>query len=477
MATGGLGKSPHRALSAKASLNRVFDFFGLTPRPFYLGLAFAHCWLFCMPRIVSELGSRLFSPLLYFGFSGAMLAFALLANCMKTGITSRINVALPWAALGAAGTFCLVSGLFLDASVPIETMLVLLCGASVGCAYLTWASFYQKLSLRQSVLVLFMTMMLGSLLKIPFEAFMPGIPTAALFSLLPLASFACWFLSMRNLPDATRRPNRTASRTKLPLAFYSIGVAMFGVAIGINRSMNASFFDATPATAISHIIEIAMAVAVIVLVYRQQMEFDFSQLWMLILVVIATGLIVGKLPASMAEQVSIATLSSGHLLLVIFYWLSLCDIAHREPVKPSDIVFGIGWPTYALPMAVASFIMLFVTPSDNTALLIVYALLLSVFFLMGKRCEREEALFADLNVTANSEGKSLSNKVSALARNHELTTREQEIALLYAQGRSRSYISKELVLSENTVRDHIASIYRKLGVHNKQEYIDLLQGK
>lgn len=116
-----------------------------------------------------------------------------------------------------------------------------------------------------------------------------------------------------------------------------------------HRSMNVSFFDATPATAISHIIEIAMAVAVIVLVYRHQMEFDFISTVDADTRCHSNRVIVGKLPASMAEQVSIATLSSGHLLLVIFYWLSLCDIAHREPAKPSDIVFGIGWPTYALP--------------------------------------------------------------------------------------------------------------------------------
>ena len=45
---------------------------------------------------------------------------------------------------------------------------------------------------------------------------------------------------------------------------------------------------------------------------------------------------------------------------------------------------------------------------------------------------------------------------------------------LYAQGRSRTFISSQLVISENTVRDHLKSIYRKLDVHNKQELIDLI---
>ena len=68
--------------------------------------------------------------------------------------------------------------------------------------------------------------------------------------------------------------------------------------------------------------------------------------------------------------------------------------------------------------------------------------------------------------------KTLSNRMDTIADAYGLTAREQEIVELYAQGRNRAFISTQLVISENTVRDHIKSAYRKLGIHNKQELID-----
>lgn len=59
----------------------------------------------------------------------------------------------------------------------------------------------------------------------------------------------------------------------------------------------------------------------------------------------------------------------------------------------------------------------------------------------------------------------------------DLSERETEVALLIAQGRSKSYIAEALCLSENTVRTHAKNVYTKLDVHSKQELIDLLQNR
>lgn len=54
-----------------------------------------------------------------------------------------------------------------------------------------------------------------------------------------------------------------------------------------------------------------------------------------------------------------------------------------------------------------------------------------------------------------------------------LTDRETEIAFLLARGRSRPYIREKLFISKNTVATHIRHIYGKLGIHSKEELIDL----
>ena len=60
-----------------------------------------------------------------------------------------------------------------------------------------------------------------------------------------------------------------------------------------------------------------------------------------------------------------------------------------------------------------------------------------------------------------------------LAQLYRLSPREVDIAALMAQGRSVPYIADKLGLSANTVRSYAQEAYAKLGVHSKQEIIDL----
>ena len=51
----------------------------------------------------------------------------------------------------------------------------------------------------------------------------------------------------------------------------------------------------------------------------------------------------------------------------------------------------------------------------------------------------------------------------------DLTPREREVIELIARGRSDAAIAEALSLSRNTVRNHVARLYAKIGVHNRGE--------
>jgi DNA-binding NarL/FixJ family response regulator len=51
----------------------------------------------------------------------------------------------------------------------------------------------------------------------------------------------------------------------------------------------------------------------------------------------------------------------------------------------------------------------------------------------------------------------------------ELTRREREILMLLMDGSTTRQISKQLFLSEGTVKTHLTALYRKLGVTNRTE--------
>lgn len=52
-----------------------------------------------------------------------------------------------------------------------------------------------------------------------------------------------------------------------------------------------------------------------------------------------------------------------------------------------------------------------------------------------------------------------------------LTARERAVFKLVAEGRTNKQIAEELFVAEGTVKAHVASIYRKLGVHSRVEAV------
>lgn len=64
-----------------------------------------------------------------------------------------------------------------------------------------------------------------------------------------------------------------------------------------------------------------------------------------------------------------------------------------------------------------------------------------------------------------------------IAREYSLTPSEVRILDLVCRGWTARAISEELVVSFNTVRTHIKHIYEKLGIHSRQELLELVDGR
>ncbi len=58
-----------------------------------------------------------------------------------------------------------------------------------------------------------------------------------------------------------------------------------------------------------------------------------------------------------------------------------------------------------------------------------------------------------------------------------LTARERQIARMLLRGAATGHIARSLVISRNTLRDHIKAIYAKLGVTSRPEFTALLAGE
>lgn len=95
-----------------------------------------------------------------------------------------------------------------------------------------------------------------------------------------------------------------------------------------------------------------------------------------------------------------------------------------------------------------------------------------------ENAERTQVPASDHLPQGDLTGEHVSHAIAArckdIAAANKLSPRETEVFILLAQGRTRSLIQDELVLAENTVKTHIAHIYAKLSIGNRQEMMDLV---
>lgn len=106
------------------------------------------------------------------------------------------------------------------------------------------------------------------------------------------------------------------------------------------------------------------------------------------------------------------------------------------------------------------------------SLVVVYFLLMAAIlsFDRSTRAVSEPGAMRGARVEASED-------LDACARRFDLSTREKEVFEMLARGRNRAYISKALVVSDNTTRTHMKNVYRKLGVHSQQELIDFAENR
>lgn len=112
----------------------------------------------------------------------------------------------------------------------------------------------------------------------------------------------------------------------------------------------------------------------------------------------------------------------------------------------------------------------------------VYLLVLAFAYAghLGKKADQAMATALRLQLEklastaeAHSPSAVFDDKARRIAATYRLTPRETDVLLLLGQGRSAGYIGATLDISESTVRGYIKSLYAKLGLHRKQDVVDL----
>lgn len=173
--------------------------------------------------------------------------------------------------------------------------------------------------------------------------------------------------------------------------------------------------------------------------------------------------------------------AEGALELVVFF--ALAELAGYSDVKPHRLFGAFVVMTGAAQFVgcVLSIIEHAALPSGSysiVGLLLVALIIVAAVWLLTDRAIVAFFWAPDAqSLASDGADTSFESKVNAVAEARGLTAREAEIVLLFARGRSSSFIAEQLFVSTNTVRSHLLHVYSKCGVHSRQELITMIDGE
>lgn len=380
-------------------------------------------------------------------------------------------------------------------------------GVCLGCAdalaILLWGRAFAALSSRKA----YSFVLAGNLVGLCGYAVMGAFPAGAVVapSGLFLVSLVCVSVVGRTdgkaesdvLCDGARGVAAAEPielrRAAVSLWRPALGLALFcfmaGLMTKVSGQQNISFSE----TQAISIVASAACVAILALpVFLVREPSAVDRMYGLALPLSATGFLLLPVFGSAAPGIVNAFAQCGSMMASVVVWCMVARRSHSDLGKAVVLyacVFGLAAFAELCGFAAGgsglSFFSQEGTPSTAVALASLYLLSccsLFVFRAQGGVSHSHSPVQGDdgdsSGKKAGSQRSSLPSDRSAacekLSSRGRLTPKEAEVLVLLSEGRTVRSISERLVVSENTTKSHIKSIYQKLDVHSRSEILELI---
>lgn len=156
---------------------------------------------------------------------------------------------------------------------------------------------------------------------------------------------------------------------------------------------------------------------------------------------------------------------------------AFAQIAHKSPrviVVDLNLPDGNGLEVVSWARSISSTIGIVILTLDDDDSHLLAALQAGASAYVVKSAPLTEVIAAvshSLVAPTSFIGKGIGEAISRKEEGFGLTARELEVLSLLPKGHTSSRIASQLFVSEATVKTHLASIYRKLGVANRTEAV------
>lgn len=302
-----------------------------------------------------------------------------------------------------------------------------------------------------------------------------GLPNDLVYSFIPLTSLCLLAFPGRDFPEDPASTGRANTlRKQLVAVPFALLIGITCALVGSHIFNGAAEFDVFLNRA-SIIAGIVIAVALLMLLYRLTIRrtFDVTAIatiatLAIVLSVSLQGLAVnasGALVGFAGRSLHVIVLASEYLIYMLGLVLSLAHTPGNGQPQ---------WQRFALPLVNAGVAMGAVAGILVNADILTYTVLSLIFsaaalLLLGVSWGIRYA-------RAHVEPRDAQNeRLSSFEQKHGLSERECEVFRLWVSGHQLDYIAEELCISRNTVKTHVAHIYKKTGTANREGLIQLVE--
>ena len=479
--------------------------------PYIVGLSLVFVWIHVMSGQLRDHAGFTWLAAFYASISLFMVALVFLDKRDK-----RAKGVLSPAAVASAICLALSPLMMFDLEiprllrVPMHPLAVCIMGGyGIAYAYRTWSTPYSEMQPHKACGMVALALVIAALI----ECFMFVVGDAGSCIVLALVGFAipatlhACYKRLDPEPAAEPVPSksfRENARAALPLWRIAVGITVYSFAVGVSWTLllaNPDRILALTDLAVPLLI-IGLVIVFWVCCAKIFKRISFRIVWRPIVLLMSAAILMAPQVEGTAYVFVVSFVRAAQTAMAALWFLILTDIARHAHVDASHVI-GMGWVFYSLPVAAGVIFGLMLMPYDplHTVLpaLTVLALVAIAFI-----ADDQDALFTESNEAdpllqvpaAAQDGAQaepvaqiekpddgmgsgrrdrLSVKCVAIARDYGLTNREFDVFVRLAHGRSGAFIAEELTLSENTVKGHTKRLYAKLGVHTRQELINLAE--
>jgi len=218
----------------------------------------------------------------------------------------------------------------------------------------------------------------------------------------------------------------------------------------------------------------ALLISLVTVLFSRRVDFLSFFLWVLPILIIGLAVLASGVAdvAAIAASCGFAVVFTSDCL----FWIIFSDVSHKGMCSPFE-AFGLNRGCIQMGCFIGSLIGLQVLASGASSLIasLMFICVCSVVFplVVGQQNSLQRIVVSESAKTLVEEKNN--ELMKELVRTYKLSPREADVLDLLRKGRTVPYIRDALYISKSTIETHIKHIYTKMGVHSKQELIDLVE--